>query len=432
MNIKKIAILVVVVLGVLALSLTVVGAISSNSNKEVVSSQPKTEKRVKSEQKTISSLVKETFKNAEATKDEKADDKKVDKIVKPKKDSIKNDEKKETKVESKVESKTESKTETQKKAVKKDTVVKTTPKKETKAKTETKSSTTAVKEKKRFVTSDNLNVRKGGGTNHSIIGSVKLGDSVVVIGQSGTWSKIKYGNGNGWVSSNFLADSKPSTKKPSTEKPSSNKKPEAKPDSKPGNVADGLKTIDSNRQLILVTSNGYGTSSAKIQTFEKNSNGKWNQVMSVNGHIGKNGFAASKKEGDGKTPVGKYSIGTGFGQNGNPGTKLSFKDITSDDIWVDDSESKFYNTWQSKKNIAGQYKSAENMNHRLYTNGFVINYNTQGTPYKGSAIFFHVGSGHTLGCVATPESNVKSIMKWIDPAKNPVIIQTPSQDLSKY
>ena len=59
-------------------------------------------------------------------------------------------------------------------------------------------------------------------------------------------------------------------------------------------AADKFKTIDKNDQLILVTSKGYKTNKAAIRTFEKK-NGEWKQVLSVQGHIGKNGFAKSKR-----------------------------------------------------------------------------------------------------------------------------------------
>lgn len=199
------------------------------------------------------------------------------------------------------------------------------------------------------------------------------------------------------------------------------------------NTADKLKTIGNNDQLILVTSKGYNTDKAKIETYERNKKGRWIRKLSVSGYIGKNGFARNKVEGDGKSPVGKYSLGTSFGQKDNPGTKLPFKSITNDDVWVDDPNSKLYNTWQSKSKTSSQWKSAENMNHELYTYGFVINYNTNPiVPNKGSAIFLHVGNSYTVGCTATSEANVISMMKWLDPKKNPVIIQTPEKELSRY
>ncbi len=112
--------------------------------------------------------------------------------------------------------------------------------------------------------------------------------------------------------------------------------------------------------------------------------GKWVPVLTTTGHIGKYGFASATNmhEGGKKSP-----IGTAFGRYGNPGTKMPYRKITIDDVWVDDPTSKLYNTWQSRSKTRGQWKSAENLNISAYTYGFVINYNTQRTPYKGSAIF---------------------------------------------
>lgn len=276
-----------------------------------------------------------------------------------------------------------------------------------------KTTTTKSTIKTMYVTASTLNVRTGPSTKYKVVIAVKKNQSVKVTQSKGSWSRVTIGKKTGWVSNKYL-----STKKPATPKPK--------------NLAVGLKTVGKNRQLILVTSNGYNTASADIHTYEKNSRGTWVQVLSTKGHIGKYGFTTNMREGEAKSPIGKYTIGTAFGQKGNPGTKLPFRSITSDDVWVDDPKSPLYNTWQSRKKTKNRWKSAENMKIKAYTYGFVINYNTKRTPYKGSAIFFHIGNSYTLGCTATSEANVKSILKWLDPAKNPVIIQTPIKELTKY
>lgn len=196
-------------------------------------------------------------------------------------------------------------------------------------------------------------------------------------------------------------------------------------------LANQFRTIRDNNQLIVVTTNGYGTNSARIRTFER-VNGAWKQLLDINGHIGRDGFASQMSENVVQSPRGKYSIGTAFGRYGNPGTKLPFRQITSDDVWVDDSNSALYNTWQSRSATNGQWRSAENMNIPAYNYGFVINYNTDRTPGAGSAIFFHVSDMYTNGCTGTDQQDVISILKWLDPAKNPVIIQSPESELGKY
>ncbi|MBS4220503.1 SH3 domain-containing protein [Bacillus sp. FJAT-49711] len=274
--------------------------------------------------------------------------------------------------------------------------------------TTTKKKTTS---KTMYVTASVLNVRSGPSTNYKVVTTIKKGQSVIVNQTKGSWGKIKVGSKTGWVSTKYLTATKPAASK---------------------NLAAGLKTIRNNKQLILVTTNGLNTSSAEIRTFEKDSKGKWVPVLATTGYIGKYGFTSNMSEGGKKSPIGKYTIGTAFGSKKNPGTKLSYRNITDDDVWVDDPKSSLYNTWQSRKKTKGKWKSAENMNIPAYTYGFVINYNTKRIPNKGSAIFFHIGNSYTLGCTATSEANVVKILKWLDPKKNPVIIQTPIQDLKKY
>ncbi|ENQ3105879.1 GW domain-containing glycosaminoglycan-binding protein [Bacillus cereus] len=196
-------------------------------------------------------------------------------------------------------------------------------------------------------------------------------------------------------------------------------------------LADQFRTIGDNNQLIVVTANSYGTNLARIRTFER-VNGTWKQLLDMNGYIGRDGFASKMSENVVQSPRGKYSIGTAFGRYGNPGTKLPFRQITPDDVWVDDSNSALYNTWQSRSATKGQWRSAENMDISAYNYGFVINYNTDRTPGAGSAIFFHVSDMYTHGCTGTDQQDVISILKWLDPAKNPVIIQSPESELGNY
>ncbi|MDQ1145576.1 glucan-binding YG repeat protein [Bacillus sp. SORGH_AS 510] len=143
----------------------------------------------------------------------------------------------------------------------------------------------------------------------------------------------------------------------------------------PSTIADQFTSIKDNNQLILVTTLGYSTYNAKIRTFEKFDN-KWYEKLNISGYIGKEGFAATMKEGAKKSPRGKYTIGTAFGRYPNPGTKLPYRQITNDDVWVDDPASTLYNTWQKDSENLGRWSSAEKMNISAYNYGFVINYNT--------------------------------------------------------
>lgn len=195
-----------------------------------------------------------------------------------------------------------------------------------------------------------------------------------------------------------------------------------------------IRDIGTSKQVIVVTTNGFRTVNATINAYEK-VNGTWKQVFSdMSGNVGRNGFTLNKTEGDGHSPIGIYSLGTAFGIYKNPGTAMPYKQSTSNDFWVDDINSALYNTWEEGPSN-GRWASAENMHIHQYNYGFVINYNTkERTPKKGSAIFFHVwsGQGHgTAGCISTSQDNVIKILKWLDPSKNPEIIEGPLEMVLK-
>jgi len=271
------------------------------------------------------------------------------------------------------------------------------------------------------VTADTLNVRSGSSTKYKVIGSVKKGTKLSVQKKEANgWYKITLKGKTGYVSGTYVKATSSSSTSPAT--------------SSIENVVNNMKTLGNSQQLILVTSATSSSKAATIRTFEK-SKGKWKQVHSMTGVLGKNGMTDKMSEGSQASPTGKYTIGTAFGRAANPGTKLPYRKITNDDVWVDDPASSLYNTWQKASKNNGRWKSAEKMNIPEYDLGFVINYNTKNpVAGKGSAIFFHVAGkyGYTAGCTATSKANVTTVLKWLNSDKNPVIIQTPDSGLGKY
>lgn len=62
-----------------------------------------------------------------------------------------------------------------------------------------------------YCIASSLNIRSGAGTSYAVTGSIKNGQSVTVLGNNNGWSKIKVGNGYGYVSSKYLSASKPAS-----------------------------------------------------------------------------------------------------------------------------------------------------------------------------------------------------------------------------
>ena len=139
--------------------------------------------------------------------------------------------------------------------------------------------------------------------------------------------------------------------------------------------------------------------------------------------IGRHGFAPPKlkREGDGRTPSGSFSLLFIFGAGPNPGFRLRYQRLHPYDYWDDDPASPRYNEWVDSRH-ASPGADPEPMDVSAYYNGVVIGYNTARTPGLGSAIFLHRNIGiATSGCVTLPPGELLPILRWLDPARSPRI-----------
>lgn len=182
-------------------------------------------------------------------------------------------------------------------------------------------------------------------------------------------------------------------------------------------------------QLLLVTGEPSPSTSARVQAFERITGEEWTPLFSpIEGVIGRNGFAGpgEKREGDGMTPSGVYPLRRAFGCVPEVHTKLSYRQVTANDIWVDDPGSGDYNKWVAKdRTDAASFENLKRKDGR-YRYAVVIEYNTHPVaPGDGSAIFLHVWKNKgapTSGCIAVAEGDLVRILEWLDPARKPVIV----------
>ena len=138
-----------------------------------------------------------------------------------------------------------------------------------------KESSTSTTTNTMYVTaSAGLNLRKGPSTSYAVIKTLSKGTEVTVISSSNGWSKVSVGGVSGYVSSDYLSSTKPSTGSSSSDESTSN----------------STSTMYTTDRLNL--RKGAGTSYSVITTLDKgiavtvhsSSNG-WSKV-SVNGMTG--------------------------------------------------------------------------------------------------------------------------------------------------
>lgn len=204
-------------------------------------------------------------------------------------------------------------------------------------------------------------------------------------------------------------------------------------------------------QLVVVTSPNDSSTLGTLSRYEKK-DGQW--ILSGNPHqvtLGRTGLAwgsgihdaslvrgTPKKEGDGKSPAGFFLFGPAFGYApaGETDFKLPYLQATSTVECVDDGLNPRYNQLADTREVVKDWNSSEKMlrEDHQYRWGIVVNHNVPAKSMRGSCIFFHIWSAPgaaTAGCTAMMEEHLLELMHWLDPARQPVLVQLTEPDYKK-
>jgi D-alanyl-D-alanine dipeptidase len=200
------------------------------------------------------------------------------------------------------------------------------------------------------------------------------------------------------------------------------------------------------RQCLVVTTDSWSASRGRLAAFERSTKSAWLRHGSpVPVQIGDAGMAwgrgilgepslpgPQKKEGDHRAPAGLFPLGSAFGYAPNaPPTRLHYLPLSENIVAVDDSRSRYYNQLIDQSKIRQpDWHSAEKMilPDDRYKWGIVVRHNFPPIPDAGSCIFLHVWKSPattTVGCTAMPEAALLDLMRWLDPARHPILIQLP-------
>jgi D-alanyl-D-alanine dipeptidase len=144
-----------------------------------------------------------------------------------------------------------------------------------------------------------------------------------------------------------------------------------------------------------------------------------------------------KIEGDNKVPAGIFRLGPAFGYAPAEEArwiKLKYVSLTAETEGVDDPHSRYYNQLVERSKIERvDWRSSEHMRRTddLYKWGIFVAHNPAATPGAGSCIFIHIwrnSSAATVGCTAMPEPDLVQLLRWLDPAADPILVQMPRAD----
>ena len=199
-------------------------------------------------------------------------------------------------------------------------------------------------------------------------------------------------------------------------------------------------------QAIVVTAKDWRTTVATLRAYERR-DGRWVEVIGpTRAMLGAAGMIPAKRrlQGTGETPAGTFAIPSAFGRKPNPGTALPYTRVDRDDTWPywprDPSTYNLLQTAPIDTSRHGKYVEHLWDMGRQYDDVAVMDYNlprgeittgpdgvrrarTPADTRKGGGIFLHVTKGEpTAGCIAIDRAAMVLVLRWLDPAKQPVII----------
>ena len=206
------------------------------------------------------------------------------------------------------------------------------------------------------------------------------------------------------------------------------------------------------RQLVVVTTRDWDAVQGTLRRFErKDSKSEWRQVGDAvpivvgRGGLGwgaglnsETGEGPVKKEGDGKSPAGVFSLSDAFGFAADaPGLHVPYTPLTPTVECVDDTSSRRYNLIVDRGGVRDvDWNSSEKMRSvDGYRWGVVVEHNASPrVPGRGSCIFLHIWSGPekgTAGCTAMGQPNLEALLRWLDAKKKPVLVQLPEAEYER-
>ena len=206
----------------------------------------------------------------------------------------------------------------------------------------------------------------------------------------------------------------------------------------PQNLASGLETPATARQLVTVEAKVAQTTYATLRTWRRHGRCWLAAAGPYTARLGRNGLSSHRREGDGTTPTGTYRIGrTMYGSEANPGVRFTYRRLRCGDWWDEDPSSPTYNTFQhvrcgTKPPFGG---GSEGMwqQPRPYPFLAVVEYNTTPVvPGRGSGIFLHAQTGGpTIGCISLRKAELRVVLRWLRPDAAPVIAIGTSRRLRR-
>lgn len=223
------------------------------------------------------------------------------------------------------------------------------------------------------------------------------------------------------------------------------------------------------QQLMVVTTADWQAVPAELRLYERpNADKPWTlQPPVIPAVVGQTGMGWGRghydpkdaqghlyrQQGDKRSPAGMFTLSEAFGRFSKEEAqqKLALKwpyvALNSSYECIGDRQSRYYNEVLDTRTVKPDWKTGDNedmwleanRDERAYEWGLIIDHNLDKNPHPdmkrlpgaGACIFMHIWKKPdkgTAGCTAMSTENMQRVLKWMEPAKSPVLVQLPQAE----
>lgn len=215
----------------------------------------------------------------------------------------------------------------------------------------------------------------------------------------------------------------------------------------PTTVEPAQLELGSSEQVVIVTAPNWRSRTGTVTAYQRTGNEPWTLAFGpMKAMLGYSGLTPAKdrRQGTGKTPTGTFRLVTAFGRQPDPGTAMPYQQVDRNDAWT--YHPRFPSTYNMLQTANRSWRDYGGYVEHLWSYGVqydyvaVMDYNLPPGPIRrgadgvrrtarpadtraGGGIFLHASDGTvTAGCIAIPVAQMRAIMRWLDPARDPRIV----------
>lgn len=178
------------------------------------------------------------------------------------------------------------------------------------------------------------------------------------------------------------------------------------------------------RQAVVVTGDAPDSNRSTVVRYVRDPVKGWQPVGDPwNAHNGLKGWTDHHLQGDLRSPVGVFGLSDAGGYLADPGTRLPY-----------DRGPAF--TIKGKgflgESLVGSFDYVVAVDYNRVPGRTPLDWTRPLGAGRGGGIWIHVDhGGPTHGCVSVPRDDMRTLLRWLDPSRHPVVIMGDAQALGR-